>query len=68
MLDGGGQPGQQRRGDARLVNPAESGAPRRCRARLPASTLEKMAPKIATPDDPPVEPKNVAPQGGDAEF
>jgi len=27
-----------------------------------------MAPKIATPNDPPVEPKNVAPQGGDAEF
>jgi len=27
-----------------------------------------MAPKIATPDDPPVEPKNVAPQGGDAEL
>jgi len=36
--------------------------------KVAGSTLEKMAPKIATPDDPPVEPENVAPQGGDAEF
>ena len=52
----------------RLVNPAGAGRLAGARARLPASTLEKMAPKIATPDDPPVEPENVAPQGGDAEF
>jgi hypothetical protein len=35
---------------------------------LPASTSEKMAPKIATPHGPPVGPENVAPEGGGAEF
>jgi len=35
---------------------------------LSASTLEKVAPKIATPDDPPAEPEDVAPEVGAAGF
>jgi hypothetical protein len=50
-------------GVAGECGPAGSGA-RRCRAGLPASTLEKMAPKIATSNDPPMERKNVAPELG----
>ena len=34
----------------------------RCFVRLPTSTLEKMAPKIAVPNDPPIERKKVAPE------
>ena len=45
-----------------LESPAGSLAVPRCLTRLPTSTLEKMAPKIAVPNDPPIERKNVAPE------
>jgi hypothetical protein len=34
----------------------------RCLTRLAMSTLEKMAPKIAVPNDPPIDRKKVAPE------
>ena len=43
-----------------LASPRGSRALPRCFARLPTRTLEKMAPKIAVPKDPPIERKKVA--------
>jgi hypothetical protein len=45
-----------------LDNPAGSLAWPRCLTRLPTSTFEKMAPKIAVPNDPPIDLKKVAPE------
>src|SRR5580658_9489897 len=43
-------------------NPLGSLALCRCLIRLPTSTLEKIAPKIAVPKDPPMDRKNVCPE------
>jgi len=43
-----------------LDNPLGSFAVPRCPTRLPTRTFEKMAPKIATPNDPPMDRKKVA--------
>ena len=51
-----------------LLKPDGSATPCRWLARLPASTLEKIAPKIAVPNDPPIDRKNVAPGGRDAQL
>ena len=42
-------------------SPLGSLAPWRWLTRLPTSTFEKMAPKMAVPNDPPMDRKNVAP-------
>src|ERR1035437_568253 len=46
-----------------LDKPAGSLAVPRCVTKLPTSTFEKMAPKIAVPNDPPMDRKKVAPEG-----
>ena len=43
-----------------LLKPFGSVTPCRWLARLPISTLEKIAPKIAVPKEPPIDRKNVA--------
>ena len=45
-----------------LDSPPGSLALPRCLTRLPTRTLEKIAPKIAVPNDPPMERKKVAPE------
>ncbi len=43
-------------------NPDGSFTPCSWLARLPTRTLEKIAPKIAVPNEPPIDRKNVAPE------
>ena len=45
-----------------VENPLGSLAPCRCLARLPTSTFEKIAPKIAVPKEPPMDRKNRRPE------
>ena len=45
-----------------LERPRGRRAEPRWRTRLPVSTFEKIAPKIAVPNEPPIERKKVAPE------
>ena len=43
-------------------------SPRRWLARLPTSTLAKIAPKMAVPNDPPMDREEGGPRGRHAQF